>query len=273
VSSLLRTRLATEQLAAVRACGFTSRQARFLVLVLEHSGVCLPRQYRTFSRIAHGRETHAFFNKLVRGGFATTDLAAPARAGRIYHLQYKPWYRAIGTPDHPHRKAMSIGHAVDPSTALRAGRLMLLDGVLAEPEVRWLGLARDKVATFTTAPFCVPPDALPRATVGGVVRLCPDPFPIGLAADGSCLFLYLVTTRNPTTFRTFLTRHLGLLSALPSWRLRLLIPPALPDVRDAYIRTIGQVLEPVVGDGVEPHVALVPVTHAYLRLERLVGTA
>jgi hypothetical protein len=26
--------------AAVRACGFTLRQARFLGLVLEHSGVC-----------------------------------------------------------------------------------------------------------------------------------------------------------------------------------------------------------------------------------------
>jgi hypothetical protein len=41
--------------ACVRAAGFTPRQARFLVLVLEHSGVCLPRQYRTFAGIAHGR--------------------------------------------------------------------------------------------------------------------------------------------------------------------------------------------------------------------------
>jgi hypothetical protein len=77
----------------MRQGGFTARQAGFLGLVLEHSGVCLPRQYRAFTGIAHGRQTHRSFDKLVRDGFATTDLAAPAHAGRVYHLQYKPWYR------------------------------------------------------------------------------------------------------------------------------------------------------------------------------------
>jgi hypothetical protein len=66
-----------DRVAAVKASGFTDRQARFLVLVLEHSGVCLPQQYRTFAGIAHGRQTHRFFEKLIGGGFATTDLAAP----------------------------------------------------------------------------------------------------------------------------------------------------------------------------------------------------
>lgn len=58
------------RVATVAGCGFTDRQARFLVLVLEHSGVCLPRQYRAFAGIAHGRETHRFFAKLIAGGFA-----------------------------------------------------------------------------------------------------------------------------------------------------------------------------------------------------------
>ncbi|MCX6544503.1 MAG: hypothetical protein NTV05_08825 [Acidobacteria bacterium] len=128
----------------MRAAGFTERQARFLVLVLEHAGVCLPRQYRTFAGIAHGRQTHRFFEQLITGGFATTGLSAPAHAGRIYHVQYKPWYRAIGEPDHRHRKAMSVGRAVE--------RLMVLDGVLAEPSISWLGLFRDKAATFTNPP-------------------------------------------------------------------------------------------------------------------------
>jgi len=47
--------------AAIEASGFTARQARFQVLVLEHAGVCLPRQYRTFAGVAHGRQTHRFF--------------------------------------------------------------------------------------------------------------------------------------------------------------------------------------------------------------------
>ena len=110
-----------------------------------------------------------FSSKLIAGGFATTDLSAPAHAGRLYHLQYKPWYRLLGEPDHRYRRAMSVGRAVE--------RLVVLDGVLAEPDVTWLGLVRDKVATFTTPPFCVPADALPRTTVGGVVRPFPDPPP------------------------------------------------------------------------------------------------
>ncbi len=129
---------------------------------------------------------------------------------------------------------------------------MVLDGVLAEPDFTWLGLVRDKVATFTNAPPCVPSDALPRTTIGGGVRLFPDPFPIGLAADGSWLFLNLVTTPLPTAFRRFLMRHLALLSALPSWRLRLLIPPALSHARDAYMRSVQQVLQLRAGGDATP---------------------
>jgi hypothetical protein len=204
-------------------------------------------------------------DKLIAGGFATTDLSAPAHAGRIYHVQYKPWDRLLGEADQRHRKPVIVGRAVE--------RLMVLDGVLAEPEVTWLGLVRDKVATLTNSPWSVAMDAVPQTTVGGAVRRFPDSFPAGLAADGSWLFLYLVTTQLPTTFRRFLTRHAALLGALPSWRLRLLIPPALSDARDAHIRTVHQVLEPLVGEGVDTRVELVPVTHSYLRLERLVGTA
>jgi hypothetical protein len=205
------------------------------------------------------------FDKPITGGFATTDLVAPAHAGRIYHVQYKPWYRLLGEPDHRHRRPMSVGRAVE--------RLMVLDGVLAEPDMTWLGLSHDKVAAFTNAPFCVPPDALPHTTVGGAVRPFPDPFPIGLAADGSCLLLYQVTSPFPTAFRGFLTRHAALLSTLPSWRLRLLVPPAFTHAREVYMRTVHQVLDAAVGTGTDTRLEMVPITRAYLRLEGLVGTA
>jgi len=79
----------TERVAAVRAFGFTERQARFLVLVLTHSGVCLPRQYRAFAGIAHGRQALEFFDTLVRGGFATTDATAPASMPGLYDRQQR----------------------------------------------------------------------------------------------------------------------------------------------------------------------------------------
>jgi hypothetical protein len=93
---------------------------------------------------------------------------------------------------------------------------MVLDGVLAEPDVPWLGLARDKVSAFTNPPSSVPLDTLPQRTAGEVVRPSPDPLPIGLTADGSWVFIYLVTTPIPTTFRNLLTRHVALHGALPS---------------------------------------------------------
>ena len=43
-----------ERVKAVIDFGFTERQARFVVLVMRHAGVCVPRQYASFSGIANG---------------------------------------------------------------------------------------------------------------------------------------------------------------------------------------------------------------------------
>src|SRR5918912_168813 len=43
-----------ERVQAVIDFGFTDRQARFVVLVLRHGAVCVPRQYATFAGIANG---------------------------------------------------------------------------------------------------------------------------------------------------------------------------------------------------------------------------
>jgi hypothetical protein len=56
-----------ERIRAVIDCGFTERQARFLVFVMRHGGVCIPRQYAGFAGIANGgRRCNAFFDRLVR---------------------------------------------------------------------------------------------------------------------------------------------------------------------------------------------------------------
>ena len=59
---------ADERVQAVVKFGFTERQARFLVAVMLHSGVCLLRQYTAFAGIVHGQKTRKFFAKLVRHG-------------------------------------------------------------------------------------------------------------------------------------------------------------------------------------------------------------
>ncbi|MFN8060367.1 MAG: hypothetical protein U0Q12_14515 [Vicinamibacterales bacterium] len=60
------------RVAAIIAKGFSERQARFLVLVMRHAGVCVMRQYATFAGIVFGDKTRAFFAKLERLGYASS---------------------------------------------------------------------------------------------------------------------------------------------------------------------------------------------------------
>ena len=90
-----------ESIAAVVNLGFTERQARFLVLVMQYSGVCLLRQYSAFAAIVHGQKTRKFFAKLVRRRFATAYTCRHNR-GRVYHVHHKALYRAIGETDSRH---------------------------------------------------------------------------------------------------------------------------------------------------------------------------
>ena len=77
-----------DRIAAIVRLGFTERQARFLVFVMQYSGVCLLRQYSAFAGIVHGQKTRKFFAKLVRRRFATA-YACRHNRGRIYHVHHK----------------------------------------------------------------------------------------------------------------------------------------------------------------------------------------
>ena len=68
--------------------GFTERQARFLVLVARHSGVCVMRQHSAFAGVVFGHTTRRFFTKLERLGWVSTYDCARKRA-RIYHVRHR----------------------------------------------------------------------------------------------------------------------------------------------------------------------------------------
>jgi hypothetical protein len=78
-----------ERVQAVADYGFTGRQARFLVLVMRHAGMCIKRQYAEFAGIANGGEKcNAFFERLVRRGFAVAADCIHNRA-QLYHIHSK----------------------------------------------------------------------------------------------------------------------------------------------------------------------------------------
>jgi hypothetical protein len=208
-----------ERVQAVAKKGFTDRQAGFLVTVMLHSGVCIRRQYCAYARIAHGQKDNDFFASLVAKRLATSYAAAHRRA-RIYHLQSKPLYAAIGEPNNRNRKPVTLARAIE--------RLMVLDAVLGERRLGWLATEREKVDYFSAA-TTLRSKELPHLAFGAgpvkTVRYFPDKLPIGVTGDGRThVFTYLVNRRTPVDFRAFLHRYSELLRALPEWELRLLVP-------------------------------------------------
>jgi len=211
--------ISQERVAAIAKEGFTTRQAAFLVTVMLHSGVCLGRQYCAYSRIVRGQKMHDFFSALVARRVATAYSSAHRRA-RVYHVHAKALYAVIGEPNNRNRKPVTLARAVE--------RLMLLDAVIAEPKIQWLGSEREKVEYFQRR-TTLRPTELPSLSFGvapkRTVRYFPDKLPIGVADDQRThLFLYLVNRETPVDFRAFLHRHAELFRALPDWELRLLVP-------------------------------------------------
>lgn len=210
-----------QRVQAVVAEGFSERHARFLVLVLVHAGVFLRRQYAAHEGVRRGRTTEALVSTLRARHLAT---AYPAHAkAHLYHVHGKALYRAIGEPDSRLRKPVTLGRAIE--------RLMLLDVLVQDTTLRWLGNAAEKVGYFT-ALTGLRPDELPRLRFGSgaakKARAFPDRLPIGVTADGRThVLLYGVTGNDQMAFRAFLHRHHVLLEALSDWEVRLVVPKHL----------------------------------------------
>jgi hypothetical protein len=203
-----------DRVKAVVEFGFTERQARFLVTVMLHSGVCLLRQYTAFAGIVHGQKTRKFFAKLVRRNYAT---AYPCRhnRGRVYHVHHKPLYRAIGQAESSHRRPMAAARVVD--------SLALLDAMLATPSVVWLALQEDKAVHLSSLAGVGPEEAnrVTRAeSARETARAVRDRMPIGIDLDGRWVLVYVVAGDQLEDFHWFVQRHAPLLAALPAWTLR-----------------------------------------------------
>jgi hypothetical protein len=213
-----------ERVQAVAKKGFTERQARFLTTVMLHSGVCVPRQYARFCGIVYGEKTRKFFAKLVRLQYASMFDCRHNRA-RIYHLNQRALYAAIGEADGRLRKPVTLNHAIQ--------RLMVLDAIVEDPDLVWLGTADEK-ATHLLALTRIEQADLPHASVGEgdarIVRYFPDRLPIGIHLAGRGVVIYVVTDPWLDEFRVFLERHAALIRALPAWTLRIVVPPQFPGI-------------------------------------------
>lgn len=216
----------TERVQAVVDYGFTERQARFLVLVMRHAGLCVKRQYASFAGIAQGGEKcNAFFDKLVRRGFAVTADCVHNRA-RLYHVQHRALYHAIGDADSRYRRAVPARSAAE--------RLMRLDAALTAPDLDWLATRSEKVAFLKRM-------SAPESSEHP--NQFPGSFPIGIDATWHVVVLFLATVPWTDDFRTFLVGHTALLRMASSWTLRIVFPQPLRRVIDGYRAVVHDELE------------------------------
>src|SRR6266852_709390 len=177
-----------DRVKTVAALGFTERQARFLVMVMRHAGICVPRQYAAFAGTAYGRQVNALFDRLVERGYATICGCVHNRA-RLYHVRHHALYHAIGEPHSRYRRPVPA--------ACVSERLILLDGMLISPEITWLATAPEKAHRLTALSPAITAEALPHVTGDGpsrTVRLFPDRLPIGIDAAGRVVLPYLVAS-------------------------------------------------------------------------------
>ena len=229
-----------ERVQAVAKKGFTERQARFLTTVMLHTGVCVPRQYARFCGIVYGEKTRKFFAKLVRLQYASMYDCRHNRA-RIYHVNQRALYAAIGEADSRLRKPVTLNHAIQ--------RLMVLDAIVEDPDLVWLGTAEEKAAHLLALTRIEQAD-LPHVSVGEgearTVRYFPDRLPIGIHLAGRGVVVYVVTDPWLDEFRVFLERHAALLRALPAWTLRIVVPPQFPDIAQRAKQVVwNQLLTPL----------------------------
>ena len=250
--SLLSFRdVVAERAACLEPLGFTERQSRFLATVMVHSGVFLERQYCRFAGIAHGQKSHDFIDRLVQRGFARVEATSHLYQGRFYHLHHKRLYNLIGQTDNRNRKRAHRSRMIE--------RLMLLDIVLDDRDVVWLGTEADKARYFQEriAQYRVAPRELPHLAFGSgpeqTLRLFADKLPIGVdSLRDWYVFTYLVTRSSPQEFRSFLMRHFTLMRLLRLWTLRVHVPrkfeKAIPAFRHALNEEFRRPLRPRDGE-------------------------
>jgi hypothetical protein len=229
---------APERVQAVIDYGFSERQARFLVLVMRHSGLCVRRQYAAFAGIANGGEKcNALFRKLVRRGFAIATECIHNRA-RLFHVHAKPLYHAIGEPDSRYRRTVPARAAGE--------RLLRLDAALITPDLEWLTTRAEKLAyakSRTALAAREPSSDVAIGEPGNPSTQFPGTFPIGIDASGRMVLLFLATNPWTDDFRTFLIGHTALLTVSPNWTLRLVFPQSLRRAVAAYETVVHEELE------------------------------
>lgn len=139
------------------------------------------------------------------------------------------------------RRPLTLNHAIQ--------RLMVLDAIVEDPDLVWLGTAEEKAVHLTALTRIDQPN-LPHVSVGQgdarTTRYFPERLPIGVHPAGRGVVVYVVPDPWLDEFRVFLERHAPLLRALRAWTLRIVVPPHHPEIGQRAKQVVwNQLLTPL----------------------------
>jgi len=127
-----------EYVKAIERYGYTPTEARFLYLVATHSGYFTQQQFFRFAGVNRGgMGTRLIVKALAHGHIRTARLA---RHTLIYNLFTRPFYESIEKDNLRNRRRLS--------DELIRTRLLILDFVLAHPDLNYLETEHEKVHYF-----------------------------------------------------------------------------------------------------------------------------
>jgi len=170
----------TNHIERIKEFGYTESEARFLYIVAVHSGYFTLGQFRNFTGTAYGKRPTSFAEKVLKRGHAT--IRDYMRRGSIFHLFSRTLYGQIDKDNLRNRKR----HSFD----FMRSRLVLLDFILANQDLKYFETEQDKVRFFCDE-LGVPRDSLPAKVYEGgpesqpTLRYFVDKFPLFLSSPFS----------------------------------------------------------------------------------------
>jgi hypothetical protein len=207
-----------ERLKALARFGYSQIEARFLTIAALHSGYFLRRQAEEFLHRNSDSSAPDMIEKVFRNNHATA--VAYDRNTHLYHLCTRPFYAALGEEDNRNRRVRECSTIKN--------KLMALDFVLAQKDVRFLATECEKMLHFTgtlgVTESCLPCRTYSSAKAPPTKRYFVEKYPIFLPSTGdnfdSVSFCFIdegLTT--PCHFETFLGHYARLFSALSRFHL------------------------------------------------------
>ena len=210
--------LPTAHVERIQELGYTESEARFLYIVAVFSGYFTLRQFRVFTGSSYGKRPTSFAKKLITQGHA--NARTYVRRGAIFHLFSRIVYDRMDKDNLRNRKRHSFDF-------IRA-RLVLLDFILANPDLTYFETEQDKVSFFCgqlgISKDCLPAKVYKGAVLGQqTIRYFIDKFPLFFAAPfpGTppvVTFSYVDTGfERPSSFASHLSAYQTLFRNSPAF--------------------------------------------------------